>query len=209
MSARAIGLILGMTALTGCGSSATSPPATPNHAAASIPAASLRLFTVQGGEEPGFTPQDTAVHPTASSFVVGESSSTRAQTDIARLNREGFRGGAIETLAVNSGQQGGGVSAVIVLGSTAAARRELAVELQDIESTQGAGAIISHFTVPSIATARGFSATQPSQGGAGNVLFIEGSCLLVVGDSGNQSELSTPLIQAAERIDTRTHGTCP
>lgn len=161
MPIRAICLILGAALLTACGSSSPATPA-PSAAAASA----LAAYTAHGNEETGFIPQDTTIHPTASSFVVGEASSDRANVDIARLEHEGFRGGAIETLGVNSGLQAGGLSAVIALGSPAAAQRELAVELGDAQTAQTAGAIITHFTAPGIPGARGFTSTQPTQGGA-------------------------------------------
>ncbi len=209
MLARAIAPLITAALLAACGSStATSPSSSTPAAAATVAAATLDGYTVRGDEEPGFVGSAPVDHATASSLVAGESSATEADADIVRLQQERFRGAAVEHLSLASGVPGSGVSTVIALGSPAAARAELTDELRDAESTLSSGGTINQFAAPGVPGSSGFTTTQ-GQGGAGNLLFVEGACLLVEGDSRSAGDLTGPLIQAARSIYQRTRGTCP
>ncbi len=210
MLVRAVGLILTTAALAACGSStATNGSTRTTSTSATVGAAALNAYTVRGDEEPGFVATAPVSHPTPSSFVAGESSAAEEEADIVRLRQEGFRGALVEHLDPASGSSGGGVSTIILLRSPAAARAELTDEIREAESDQASGGTISQFSAPTVPGSTGFTATQAQQGGAGNLLFVEGSCLLAVGDSSAQSDLTGPLIHAAESIYGRTRGACP
>jgi hypothetical protein len=58
------------------------------------------------------------------------------------------------------------------------------------------------------AGAEGFTAGA-SPGGAANAVFVEDSCVMLIGDYKPQGELRGPVAHAVAAVYHRTHGTCP
>jgi hypothetical protein len=200
--------------VAGCGSSASKTPsrqATATTApAGAVQPSPLDAWLVKGNEEPGYAGSGTTANVTVAQFVAPEPANVAA-VDAAQLKRNGFRGAAVENLNPTSvSNNGAAVSLVIELASSAAARRQQAVQLRIAISSQGAGTVIKHFTVAGVPGAQGFTGTAPQRGaGAANVVFAEGSCVLLIGDFNPVGNLIAPVKHAAAAVYQRTHGACP
>jgi len=118
-----------------------------------------------------------------------------AAAENARLAKEGFR----EVISVGTGD---GVSWAMQLGSASAAAREEAAELTEFASVPQAPANTTRFTISGIPSADGWVFPYADA----NVLFIEGRCLMLVGDDLTTSDNKLPVVAAAHAIWTRTHG---
>jgi hypothetical protein len=89
-----------------------------------------------------------------------------------------------ETTSIRGLATGGGLSYVVELGSPKAAVKELAHDVRSNIAAQGKGALNHRFTFAGVPGAVGFTArTAHKPGGAANVSFREGNCVLLVGDS--------------------------
>ena len=201
MKARTI-TICGLAAFLGASASALALPAAPD----------LTSFVVRAGEETGFKPAAPRVFTSIAAWVHGAHDTTQeAKRDSARLKAEGFRGGVIEeTTSIRGLAAGGGLSYVVELGSPKAAAKELAYDVRSNIALQGKGALIHRFTVAGVPGAVGFTArTAHKPGGAANVSFREGNCVLLVGDSLANGDLAGPVNAGVVAIYRRTHGTCP
>ena len=182
--------------------------------ALSIPAASsLTSFVLRTGEETGFKPEaPPAVYSRIAAFVHGEHDTAQeARRDSARLKAEGFRGAAIEyTILTRGPAAGSGLSSVVELGSPTAAAKELAYDVRSDIAAQGKRARIHRFTIAGVPGAVGFTATEAhTPGGAANVSFSEGDCVLLVGDSLSEGDLAGPVKAGTVAIYRRTNGQCP
>jgi hypothetical protein len=141
----------------------------------------------------------------------------QVKVDSQRLSGEGFVAYLIEHLTPSAApSNGAAVSTVMELGSPAAAAREQRTELQHLIAFQGISlpgrpALVSRdFTVPGVPSADGLTGTQAGlPGGEANVLFTEGRCMLVVGDSRAAGNITAPVTAAVQSIYRRTHGRCP
>jgi hypothetical protein len=178
-----------------------------------LAAGALVNFVAQGGEETGFAPQGMPkTYPTASAFDRPLPAKERKR-DVARLRREGFKGAVTQNMSYTANpKNGAGLSLVIGLKSAGAARAELKSQFAGDVASQGKGVRIQRFTVPGVPGSKGFTATDKKHGGgAANVLFTEGSCMLLVGDAfgGSPQQRIAPVSAAAAAIYKRTGGTCP
>jgi hypothetical protein len=171
----------------------TGTPATP--AAGSSPLSAYLLRRGDGGFEVDASPVDQ----TTVGRWVTVSQSTAA--DGRRVRGEGFRDALQLQTATTTG--GGGLDFVLELGSTAAARREEAVELKEDVAEQGHVAV-THFTIAGIPGSEGIAAPGGKQGSAANVLFTEGRCLLLVGDGEVASDYRAQAIAGAQAIYRRS-----
>jgi len=182
--------------------------------ALSLPAASsLTSFVLHAGEETGFKPEaPPTVYITVAAFVRGEHDSAQeARRESARLKAEGFRGAAIEDMTlISAPESGAGLSTVFELRSPAAAAKELAQDVRTGIAAQGKKAQIHRFTVPGVPGSAGFTAKLAHHaGGAANVYFVEGDCVLLVGDSLSKGDLAGPVKAGTFAIYQRTNGQCP
>jgi hypothetical protein len=186
-------------ALAGCGGSSTPHSgATTSHSAATASGLPINAYVVKSGEEPGYAPQPPADYKTPQELQTNQAGYSAA--DLKRLGSEGFRAAAVE----QTGTSLGGLSFVSELGSTAAARRELAAEVA--EDLHGASPGV-RFKVAAIPGAVGVAYPSHGAGGdaGGNVLFQEGRCMLLVGDTGTTSAYRKPAVAGATAIWKRTH----
>jgi hypothetical protein len=205
-------LVAALLLLAGCGSSSTktaSTKATTPTVVASPPSSPLAAWVVAGSEETGYQGAGTTVSATVQQFVATDSARQQA-ADAAALRRNGFRTAVVEQMSpTRLVANDGGVSVVIEFASPAAAKREQVIQLHSAIASQGPGPPLKSFTVPGVPGADGFTASGGHGTGAANVVFREGSCVLLIGDADAPGSLSAPLIHAAAAVYRRTHGSCP
>ncbi len=192
-------LAIALTAAA-CGSSAR-PTAQPSSRSRSTTPGLTSLLVSHGGE-PGFTltpPQMmTSVHEWVS-FAGG--SPAQAASATRRYEVELFRAAALEQTAGSGGAQG--VSNVIEFATAAGAQKEMANLLDP-------PGVSARFPVAGIPTADGLTEGSAQNGSAANVVWVQGRCILLVGDfRPTGTAPRQPLIKAAKAVYDRTHGTCP
>jgi hypothetical protein len=139
-----------------------------------VSSASLAPYLVRAGEETGYSPTRPSFYRSAAAWAA----STNSPADASRYRREGFRGALSEGTNGAHGDQG--VSYVEVLGSPAAAKSEAQGLLKQSTTGLPGGVTATSFTVRQLPTSEGD--TQTSSARVANVWWVEGSCLLVVGD---------------------------
>ena len=125
--------------------------------------------------------------------------------DARRLRSEGFISFAFEPIR---GPQTAGITNVALYATAEGAKRSLAHELRTdvIRTTLPDGAKIRRFDVPGIPGARGFTASEEPR--VGNVFWVQGRCLLVLGNQG-PGPFAGPLSKGVRAIYRRTCGQCP
>ncbi len=201
---RAVPLVAVML-VAGCGSSSktassssSAPPAEP---AAS---ASLAPYLVQAGEETGFSPEGA---PTlASSPAAWDKGEAGEAAETRRLTEEGFHA----ALTVHTtGSNRGGVAFVLELGTPSAAQHEVAARFKQLVAEQHPS---SQFTIATISDSHGGEASGGNGKVVANVLFSEGSCVLLVGDEvPSGTDPKPPVIAGALKVYGRTahsNGVC-
>ena len=113
---------------------------------------------------------------------------------------------ARETTNGSEGLQG--ASGVIVLGSVAGAEAKLRALLR---APVGSGYSARAFAVPGVPGAKGLLEDSPDDGDNAGVVWIQGRCVLLVGDLAvSGTAQTTPLVSAAQAVYKRTRGlSCP
>jgi hypothetical protein len=171
-------------------------------------AVDLDRFLMQGGEEPGFR---RGAAPGATPSSGGTITGVRAlvedmhlpQADARRLRREGFISFISQPIR---GPRTAGISNVALFATAEGARRNMAHELRtDVIRAFGPVANLRFFTVPGIPGARGWTASKPH---VGNLWWVQGRCVLVLGNQG-PGPFAGPLSRGARAIYERTNGKCP
>lgn len=173
------------------------------------PQAATRLsrFLLQANEEPGFSPKGEPETVPIETFMkeVGP-----AEAKLLREN--GLKSFVVVHLEGDGG--GAGLSNVHEFATEEGARRHLAYLLGAIDQ-QFEGATIQRFDIPEVPNAGGFLALKPAEFDVGNVNWVQGRCLLVLGNagSGRHDGLPTsfiePLSTGVKAIYERTKGQCP
>ena len=175
--------------------------------------ADLERFLMQEGEEPGFRPISPAEARSHGQFpeefetIEGVDAFAKemglTEADARRLEEEGFisfTGGPIR------GPKTAGVTNLSLFETEEGARQDLAHETrQDVIRSFGPIQGLEFFTVPGIPGARGWTATEPR---VGNVYWVQGRCMLVLGNQG-PGPFQGPLSEGARAIYERTNGECP
>jgi hypothetical protein len=202
-SSCAIALVI-VVLVAGCGSgsktASSTSSATPAKPAAS---ASLATYLVRAGEETGFSPEGAptlATSPAAwDKGEAGEAAETR------RLTGEGFR--AAQTVHT-TGSNRAGVSFVMELATPSAAQHEVAVRFKQGVAEQHPS---SQFTIATIPDSHGWEGSGNGKVDT-NVLFSEGSCVLLVGAQvPSGTDPKPPMIAGALKVYGRTahsNGVC-
>jgi hypothetical protein len=176
-----------------------------------VSSASLAPYIVRAGEESGFSAIGAPTFTSsAAAWTAGDPT---AAADAKRLHGEGFRGALTENTAGVNGAQG--VSWVIELASPAAAKSEEQAQLTEDVSAQSPSPV-THFTIKQLPTSAGFTSRgnrrmevaageTPAVEVDANVLFVEGSCVLLVDDqTASRINPSPPVIGGALSIYGRT-----
>jgi hypothetical protein len=166
----------------------------------------LRARLLRQRDFPGFR-LETAKSYTAKAWVTTDQSLSAAQVkaQIARLEREGFKGLLSEYLDDAQGPRNG-VSWVMQLGSAASARAELAATVS-YEKTSGNAP--ESFRVKAIPKSFGFGGTNGPGSGGENVTFADGPFLYLLGNAWSGSTHNpkhAALIAAATKLYDRVHG---
>ena len=192
---RAVPLVV-VVSLSACGGGSSTPVQNSS-------SASLAPYLVRAGEETGFSPEGA---PTSAStpgeWAKGEANEASVTR---RLTEEGFH--AVLTVHTG-GSNRAGVSFVLELGTPSAAQHEVAARFQQIIAEQHPS---SQFTIATIPDSHGEEASGSGTVDA-NVLFSEGSCVLLVGDQlPSGTDPKPPLIAGALKVYGRTahsNGVC-
>jgi hypothetical protein len=176
-----------------------------------VSSGSLGPYIVRAGEESGFS--EIGAPSFTSSAAAWAAGNSTAAADAKRLRGEGFRGALSEnTAGVNDAA---GVSWVIALASPAAAKSEEQAELKEDMAAQGRSPV-TRFTIKQLPTSAGFTgrgngrtevdaSETPADEVNSNVLFVEGSCLLLVADqTTSRINPAPPVIGGALDVYGRT-----
>lgn len=161
----------------------------------------LERFLMQPGEEPGFKPiesprVDSAVEP----FGL-------PPAGVKRLRRSGYVSTTFQPITGEDGSAG--VTNVNLFKTEAGARAWMEYETSS-EAIQDRlpGVKIRRFTVPGIPNARGWTGRDRHGHRIGHVFWVQGRCMLVLGNEGD-GPLVKPLSIGAKAIYDRTKGVCP
>jgi len=152
-------------------------------------------YVVRAGEETGYSPSGAPTfNSSAAAWAKGN---PKAAADAKRLRGEGFRAALTEHTTGPNGT--GGVSWVIALASPTAAKSEEQAKLtEDIAQNSP----VRRFTIKQLPTSEGFAAKGTVA--VANVLFVEASCVLLVGDSTDGANPYPPVIAGALKVYGRT-----
>jgi hypothetical protein len=194
--------VLVAVVVIGCGSSTSKSRSTstagsgaPKPAQTSV----LTRFLVRPGEESGFTPRSPQISSSVNAWVTGEPSPQRS-ADSKRYKVEGFVAAALEHTTPRGG--GDGISNVIEFATSTGARHEMTNLLRAVGGA-------TTFTVPGVPTARGAKAQSPGETDT-NLVWVQGRCTLLIGESiPNSTAPVGPLSAAVRAVYRRTGGTCP
>jgi hypothetical protein len=187
---------------TGCGddspygaTKAKSPPAKID----------LEQFLLQDGEEPGFKRVEAPRTETGvEAFVQGGDVPDDAAQ---RLRRAGFVSFIYQPVVVDGGNAG--VTNVHLFKTAQGARDWMEWETSDKGiHVQVPDTKIRRFTVSGIPGARGWTGTDLHGNRIGNLLWVQGRCMMVIGNEG-KGDFVKPLSTGARAIYERTKGACP
>ena len=200
-------VVIGLAACGGDDGDETTVPEAAAVAARSG-AENLNRFLMQKDEEPGFRPGAApGASPQSGETITGVEAFVRdmglAPADAERLRREGFISFTVQPIR---GPRTAGVTNAALYETAEGAQQSLAYELrpevvrrfQPVEN-------LRWFKVPGVPGARGWTASEPH---VGNVLWVQGRCMLVLGNQG-PGPFAGPLSTGARAIFERTNGECP
>jgi hypothetical protein len=126
-----------------------------------------------------------------------------APADMRRLRSEGFISFTSQPIR---GPRTAGVTNVALYETAEGAKHSLAHELRpDVIRALGPVENLRYFAVPGIPGARGWTASEPH---VGNLWWVQGRCVLVLGNQG-PGPFAGPLSKGARAIYERTNGQCP
>jgi hypothetical protein len=188
------------------GDETTAPEAANGNARAG--AQDLDRFLMRKDEEPGFRPGAApGALPRSGGTITGVEAFVKdmplASADTRRLRSEGFISYTFQPIR---GPRTAGITNVTLYTTAEGAKHSLAHELRtDVIRAYGPVANLRRFPVPGIPGARGWTASKPH---VGNVNWVQGRCMLVLGNQG-PGPFAGPLSTGARAIYERTNGECP
>jgi hypothetical protein len=174
----------------------------------------LGRYLMRRGEEPGFRPGAApGAMPRERGAVTGVKALVREMrlpaADERRLRSEGFLSLTFQPIR---GPRSAGVTSVSLYETAEGAKRSLAHELRlDVIRAAGPVANVRFFSVPGIPGARGWTASLPGEPASrrvGNVLWVQGRCMHVLGNQG-PGPFVGPLSLGARAIYERSSDGCP
>jgi hypothetical protein len=194
--------------------------------AASAPdASSAAAFLLKPGEMGQFTPGRPQVFRTAAALErASEDSPKQVRLRIRRYKAEGFVQGATVRLHDKADPSAKGISSVSEFETPTGAKVEMRAELKeelDLRTLRKKGGLkylrLRHFRVPGVPNAVAFAFLSDRaagrlglEAGFAKGMFVEGSCLLAVGDGSlTSNEVTEPVIDGVQAISERTAGNCP
>jgi hypothetical protein len=160
-------------------------------------------FLLRNGEQPGFRRVESVVTEDAETFA---ENSRLTKVELSRMRSAGMGPGAYQP---TEGPNSRGVTSVTLFASARGARQWMAQEQRAdyIRRQMPGGGKLRHFDVPGIAGARGWAASKDDHS-VGNVYWVQGRCLMVLGNEG-PGPLAGPLSTGAKAIYQRTKARCP
>ncbi len=188
------------------GDETTAREAANGHARAG--AENLDRFLMRKDEEPGFRPGAApGALPRSGGTITGVEAFVKdmpmALADARRLRSEGFIAYTFQPIR---GPRTAGITNVTLYATAEGAKHSLAHELRtDVIRAHGPVANLRRFPVAGIPAARGWTASKPH---VGNVYWVQGRCMLVLGNQG-PGPFAGPLSTGARAIHERTNGECP
>ena len=206
-------LVLGIVACGGDGDERPTAPEAAN-ATARAEAHDLGRYLMRRDEEPGFRPGAApGAMPRERRTITGVKALVNewrlSAADERRLSSEGFISLTSQPIR---GPGSAGVSEVSLYETAQGAERSLAHELQpDVIRAAGPVENLRFFSVPGIPGARGWTASlsgEPASRRVGNVLWVQGRCMHVLGNQG-PGPFAGPLSRGARAIYERTSDQCP
>jgi hypothetical protein len=168
----------------------------------------LERFLMRKDEEPGFRPgarpdQEPRTRETITGVETFAKDMHLAPGDARRLRGEGFISFMAQPIR---GPRAAGITNVALYETTEGAKHSLAHELRpDVIRALGPVENLRYFAVPGVPGARGWTASEPH---VGNVQWVQGRCMLVLGNQG-PGPFADPLSKGARAIYERTNGQCP
>jgi hypothetical protein len=164
----------------------------------------LDRFLMREGEEPGFRRGALpGALPESGGTITGVKAYVEdmhlAPADARRLRSEGFISYSFEPIR---GPRTAGVTNVALYATPEGATHSLA---HDLRTEVGPVANLRRFSIPGVPGARGWTAPKPH---VGNVFWVQGRCVLVLGNQG-PGPFAGPLSTGARAIYERTNGQCP
>jgi hypothetical protein len=200
-------LVIGLAACGGDdGDEPTAPEAANANAQADV--RDLDRFLMRKDEEPGFRPgprpgQEPRSRETITGVKAFAMDMRLTPADERRLRSEGFISFTAQPIR---GPRTAGITNVALYETAEGAKHSLAHELRpDVIRAFGAVEKLRFFAVPGVPGARGWTASKPH---VGNVQWVQGRCMLVLGNQG-PGPFADPLSKGARAIYERTNGQCP
>jgi hypothetical protein len=196
--------------LGACGADDGDEPTAPETANGNARASAQDLdrFLMRKDEEPGFRPGARPDQtPRSRGTITGVNAFVNdmhlAPADARRLRSEGFISFMSQPIR---GPRTAGVTNVALYETAEGAKHSLAHELRpDVIRAFGPVENLRYFAVPGVPGARGWTASKPH---VGNVQWVQGRCMLVLGNGG-PGTFAGPLSKGARAIYERTNGQCP
>jgi len=208
-------LVLGIVACGGDGDERpTAPEAANAPATGRADAHDLGRYLVRRDEEPGFRPGAApGAMPRERRTVTGVKALVNewrlSAADERRLSGEGFISLTSQPIR---GPRSAGVTEVSLYATAEGAESSLAHELRpDVIRAAAPVANVRFFGVAGIPGARGWTASlrgEPASRRVGNVLWVQGRCMHVLGNQG-PGPFAGPLSRGARAIYERTSDQCP
>jgi len=174
----------------------------------------LGRYLMRTGEEPGFRRGAApSAMPAERETITGVEAFMKEMrlpaADERRLKSAGF---ISFNVAPIRGPRTAGVTNVALYESAEGAKRSLAHELRpEVIRAAGPLATLRFFSVPGVPGARGWTASLPGEPASrrvGNVLWLQGRCMHVLGNQG-PGPFVGPLSRGARAIYERTSDQCP
>lgn len=204
----AVALILASSGLAACGDGDDGGDQAVASARPRSSVPDLNRFLMRKGEEPGFRPGAApGATPRSRDTITGLKAFVKelrlTPDDERRLRKEGF---ISFTVAPIRGPRSAGVTNVALYETAAGAKHSLAHELRpDVIRAFGPVKNLRFFSVRGVPGARGWTASEPH---VGNVQWVQGRCMLVLGNQG-PGPFVGPLSAGVRAIYERTNGQCP
>ena len=206
-------LVIGISSCGNDGDDRTTAPAAAN-ATPRADADDLGRYLMRRDEEPGFRPGAApGAMPSERATITGVKALVSEwrlpAADERRLSSEGFISLTFQPIR---GPRSAGVTEVSLYATAEGAKRSLAHELRaDVIRAAGPVANVRFFSVPGIPGALGWTASvrgEPASRRVGNVLWVQGRCMHVLGNQG-PGPFVGPLSRGARAIYQRTSDQCP
>jgi hypothetical protein len=161
----------------------------------------LSRFLMRTDEEPGFRPVGRPRTVTGAEAFANDAHLTGAEA--RRLRGDGF---ISFTVQQTRGPRAAGITNVHLFATAEGAKHYMDYLLRpDVIRTLGPVANLGGFTVPDVPGARAWTASEPH---VGNLHWVQGRCVLVLGNQG-PGPFAGPLSNGARAIYERTNGECP